>query len=208
VLGVLLFGLYIYSYQQLVTKGSLLADEHCIKINPLIIARKNSYLDEMKLIQASASAEEVQKSLQDYLVASNAYLSEEGVWLNKQREYLDSKMFKLLIPSYVKEAAEDQYQMYEADHKSSFYTSKSFSATNQEEQIDLMNQIVEETAKSKVAGDRYNEAWERNKGKTTWQYNFVKVPQSNCPADNFIIPDTDNPLSPKVPADTNPDVSG
>ncbi len=208
VIGAVLFGIYIYTYQRLITEGSLLADEHCIKINPLIIARKNSYLEEMKLIQASASAEEVQKSLQDYLASSNSYLKEESVWLNKQRAYLDGKIYKLLIPSYVQDAAEDQYQMYEADHKSSFYTSKAFTAQDQAEQVDLMNKIIEETSKSKAAGDRYNSAWERNKGKTDWRFNFVKVPESNCPAENFDIPNIDSPFTPKLPADTNTNTSG
>lgn len=208
ILGVLLFGAYIYTYQRLITEGSLLADEHCIKINPLIIARKNSYLEEMRLIQASASADELQKSLQDYLASSNSYLKEESIWLNKQRKYLDGKIYKLLIPSYIQSAAEDQYQMYEAEHKSSFYTSQVFTATDQEQQIDLMNKIIEEGSKSKDAGDRYNSAWERNKGKTDWRFEFVKIPDSKCPAENFDIPNIDSPFTPKLPSNTNTNSSG
>ncbi len=191
---------YLYKYQQLVNEGSYLADEHCIKVNPLIIARKNDYRDEMKLMMASASAEDVQNALSKYAKASNAYQDEEKKWLEKQRKYLDGKIFKLVIPSYVREGAEFQYQMYQPEYNSSLYLSQAFVENDQTKQEELFRKVVDETAKSKDAGDKYNVAWERNKGRSDWQNNFIKVPQSKCPAENFNIPDVPNPFIPKIPS--------
>ena len=81
ILGLGLFVGYIYKYQQLINEGSYLADEHCIKINPLIIDRKNKYLDQYNLIlkagSDTATAEEYHAALDKYMQASDVYQKEE-----------------------------------------------------------------------------------------------------------------------------------
>lgn len=205
---VLLLGAYLYGFQQLVIEGSVLADEHCMKVNPLVISRKNAYLEQMNLILASASAEEVHQALQNYQIASDLYLAEENKWLSKQRSYLDGEMFKLMMPAYIKTAAEFQYQMYEAEYKSSLYTNQAFSIQDQTQQMEITSKVIEETNKSKVASDNYNKAWDDNKGKFDWRFRFIKVPKSDCPAENFDMPDTENLFTPKVPANTDTTHSG
>lgn len=67
---------FIYRYQQLVNEGSYLADEHCIKVSPLVRTRKNIYIKQLELMEASSSVEEVHKALADYKQASEKYLFE------------------------------------------------------------------------------------------------------------------------------------
>lgn len=199
VIAIIIFVGYIFEYQQLVTEGSLLADEHRIKVNPLIIDRKNKYQDEWNLIMASASATQVEDSVNKYFQASDAFIKEEQGWLAKQKRYLNSKAFNLLMPSYIKEAANFQYQMYEADYNSSVYLNQGFKETDKNKQVELGNKVLEETAKSKEAGDKYSGIWEREKGRSDWIYYFVKVPQSKCPKKNNDFPNVFNPFVTPVP---------
>lgn len=199
VITVFLFGTYIYKYQQIVNEGSYLADEHCIKVNPLVISRKNEYINQIQLMQASASAQEVQDSISNYLEISNSYLTQEKIWLEKQKRFLSKWEFNLLMPQYIKEGANSQYSMYEADFLSSTYLTQAFFERDESKQMELSNKVLEETAKSKAAGDKYNAIWESEKGKTDWRYRFVRVLESKCPRENEDIPDVQNPFLPKSP---------
>lgn len=200
VLGLVVASLvgYLVQYQQLVTEGSLLADEHCIKINPLIIDRKNKYTDQYNLIMGSASDQEVENAVDKYFEASQAYMDGEKVWLGKQRKYLDSKWFNLLMPSYIKEASNYQYSMYEADYNSQHYLSLGFKEEDKNKQLEFANKVVEETAKSEEAGDKYSGIWEREKGRLDWIYKIVKIPPAQCPVENYNIPEVPNPFLPPV----------
>ncbi|MBI2314434.1 hypothetical protein HYU93_00015 [Candidatus Daviesbacteria bacterium] len=197
-LGLVIFGLYVWKYQQVVNEGSYLADEHCIKVNPLIIDRKNKYTDQFNLLMASASEEQYMSSLDQYRQSAAEYIKEEKIWLAKQRRYLDSKAFNLLITSYIKEASEYQYQMYEGQYLSSLYLSQAFDEKDKVKQLELSNKVLEETNRSNDGQDKYNAVWEREKGKKDWIFNFVKIPDSKCPAENNNFPDVPNPFLPPV----------
>ncbi|MCL5071329.1 MAG: hypothetical protein M1308_10605 [Actinobacteria bacterium] len=180
-----------------------MADEHCIKVNPLIIDRKNKYQEQWNLILASASATQVEDSVNKYFQASNAFIKEEQGWLANQKRYLNSKAFNLLMPSYIKEAANFQYQMYEADYNSSVYLNQGFKETDKNKQAELGNKVLEETVKSKEAEDKYNAVWEREKGKSDWVHYFIKVPQTKCPKENFDFPNVFNPFVTPIPVNND-----
>lgn len=201
---VFLFGVYLYKYQQLVTEGSLLADEHCIKINPLIIDRKNKYTDQYNLLLISASEEKYMDALDKYRKSARLYTNEEKTWLAIQRKYLDGKIFNLMMPSYVKEAANYQYQMYAGQYLSSLYLNQVFDEKDKDKQVALSNKVMEETNKSNEALDKYNAIWEREKGKKDWIFNFVKVPASKCPAKNSDFPTVPNPFAPPANDSNSP----
>lgn len=197
-LSVALFVGYLVKYQQVVTEGSLLVDEHCIKINPLIIERKNRYIDQYNLLLASASAELYLAALDKYKEASKAYIKDEQIWLTKQRKYLDGLWFNLLILSYIKEAGNYQYDLYEAEYNSSRYLMDGFDAVDLDKQLESSKKAIEETERSKEAGDKYKMVFEREKGSVDWHYYFVKVPPSKCPPENYNIPVPPNPFAPPV----------
>ena len=98
--------------------GSIIADQHCLKVNPLVIARKNNYIDSMKVLLASGSAEEYWAENDKYLDNSKKYIEAEKTWLIVQKTYMDSQDFKTYIPSYIQEAAKYQYESREAEMKS------------------------------------------------------------------------------------------
>ncbi|MBU1031956.1 hypothetical protein KKE03_03485 [Patescibacteria group bacterium] len=200
IFGIGLFVGYIYEYQQLINEGVYLSDEHCIKVNPLIIDRKNKYLDQYNILLAgAASSEEYITSLGKYLQSGQAFMKAEKDWLEKEKQYMGSKEFNLLMPSHIKEALKYQYEMYEAEYNSSYYISQGFEEADQEKRLELSNKIVEETARSREAGDKYNELLKKYGGKMTWVYYFVKVPSSQCPPENNNIPIVPNLFTPQIP---------
>ncbi len=203
ILGVALFSIYVWKYQQIVTEGSLIVDDHCIKVNPLIIDRKNKYTDQYNLMMNSASVEDFTVAFNNYRKSAVAYIGEEKLWLARQRKFLDSKEFNLLMPAYMKEALSYQYQMYEGQYYTFFYLEQAWDEPDKKSQVELSNKGLEEVKKSNDSQDKYNAVWEREKGKQNWMFNFVKVPISECPPENNDIPVILNPFAPP-PVELNP----
>ncbi len=198
------FGLFVFSiwkYQQLINEGSIIADEQCLKVNPLIINRKNSYIDSMNILIASGSAEEYWTETNKYLDVSKKYIDAQNVWLATQKNYMDSQDFNTYIPAHIKKASQAQYTSREAEVKATiaivelFETYKDIDA---EKQKTLSDTIINETKKSNDANDEYNRIYDNSKGKFDFRNNFTTVPQSKCPPENFDIPDVQDFLNPNT----------
>jgi hypothetical protein len=190
---ILIFGLfatYIFKYQQLINDGSVIADAHCLKVNPLIIERKNKYLDSMKVIQASGGAEAYWKETESYLAVSKKYISAEEEWLEMQKKYMDRWDFNLLIPYHIKQAAQYQYEEREADRNSTDTLVKLFQEKDPVIQKQLSGKVIDETNRGKKADDEYNKIWDAPRTFDIRNY-ITKVPPSKCPAENFDIPNID-----------------
>lgn len=197
VLGVFVF--QISKYQNLISTGSVVADQHCLKVNPFVIARKNNYMDSIKVLQASGSAEEYWAENDKYLDNSKKYIEAETAWLTAQKSYMDSEDFKTYIPSYIQEASRYQYESREAEMKSTAGIVKLFENykdMSPEEQKALSDSIMEETNKSAEADDKYNKIYDENQGHMGFKDYFTIVPQSVCPEENFNIPDVHEFLNP------------
>lgn len=197
------FTIYILRYQKLIAEGSVLADDHCLIVNPLIIERKNKYLDSMKVLQASGSAEDYWKETEQYISISKDYLSAEDKWLGKQKQYIDRWDFNLLIPHQTKEAAKYQFKGRVADRNSTDALIKLFEEKDPDKQKILSEEVVGETLKSKKAEEEYNKIWNLPRTFDIRNY-FTKVPPSKCPDKNFDIPDVQDFFNPSKPIINSP----
>lgn len=193
---IILFSIYVSLFQQLINEGSDLADEHCIKINPLIIDRKNKYLDQYSIMVTGADSKLFAKALDNYRVSTRKYIDEEKIWLEKNKKFLNSRTFNFIIPAIIKEAANYQYQTYEAQYLTSLYLEQAWDEKDKNIQTELGNKATEETNRSNKMQDKYNEIWENGVGKRGWMFNFVKVPTSKCPDENYDIPVIPNLFEP------------
>lgn len=199
-----LFVFQIWKYQNLINAGSVVADKHCLRVNPLIIDRKNSYLNSMRILQASGSAEEYWAENDKYLDNSKKYIEAEKAWLTAQKTYMDSQDFKTYIPSYIQEAARYQYESREAEMKSTngvVELFENYKDMDAEKQKALSDTIVGETKKSNEASDMYNKIYNDHQGQMGFKDYFTIVPQSTCPEENFNIPNVPNFLNPPAPTD-------
>lgn len=203
----LAFSLFIFStwkYQQLINQGSVIADEQCLKVNPLIIARKNSYLNSMKILQASGSADEYWTETDKYLAISKKFIEAEKAWLATQKNYMDSKDTNTYVPAYIRNAGQLQFDSRVADVKATsavvelFETYKNIDAAKQKE---LSDTILSETKKSNDLNDEYSKVYDHPQRTFDLRDYFTSVPQTKCPPENFDIPDVPNLLAPPtIPA--------
>jgi len=74
------------------------------------------------------------------------------------------------------------------------YCRKSTDEKNKNMQTELTNKATNEMKKSNEMADKYNKTWNNGVGKRGWIFNFVKVPTSKCPAENYDIPVIPNPF--------------
>lgn len=198
----LALGLFVFStwkYQQLINEGSVIADEQCLKVNPLIIARKNSYVNSMKILQASGSAEEYWTETDKYLAISKKYIEAENTWLANQKNYMESSDTKTYVPAYIREAGQLQYESRVADVKATsavvefFETYKKIDTAKQKI---LSDTIMNETKKSNYLNDEYSKMYDHPQRTFDLRDYFTSVPQTKCPEENFNIPDVPNLLVP------------
>ena len=200
---VIILGWFIFStwkYQQLINEGSVIADEQCLKVNPLIIARKNSYVNSMKILQASGSAEDYWTETDKYLAISKQYIEAENIWLATQKNYMDSKDTVAYIPAYIRNAGQLQYDSRVADVEATsgivelFETYKTIDAAKQKT---LSDTILTETKKSNDLNDEYTKVYDYPQRTFDLRDYFTSVPQSKCPPENFNIPDVQDLFNPK-----------
>ena len=204
----ILFAGYIFTFQYLVNKGSEIVDEHCINVNPYIIARKNAFNYQYQIMM-SGKLDGFRAAWDKYFVASSKYINAEKQWLPKDRKFLDSQLFNFMMPGYLKDAANFQYDMYNHDYLSSVYINEANFEKDKTKQLELSQKTVDEAKLRDSAESKYNAIWDDNKGKKDWIFTFVKVPPSKCPAENNNIPNTPNifePIPTPQPEGASPDV--
>lgn len=195
VIGYFVFTLFMY--QQLVNKGSVLADNQCLKVNPLIIERKNSYIRQMEAAKAN-NPDEFFKEMDNYYTISKRFVIAQKTWLDAQKQYMDRWDFQYFIPDYMKESAKTQFISRDADRQSTQYLIDSYEIyqINQSIAQDLGNKAMEQIKIRNVAEKKYDETFDAPR-KLDWRTRFIKVPASKCPDENFDIPNVDDFLFPK-----------
>lgn len=194
----------ILMYQRLVNEGSVLADNQCMKVNPIIIERKTAYLNSMQALKDN-DVKTYEKETEKYLAASSKYVEAQTAWLKEQKKYIDRWDFQHFNPSYVKDAAMTQFVSRAADVESTKYLIEAFEIKDLNKTIaeEDGNKAMEQIKIRNAADKKYDEIWD-NPGKLDWRTKFIKVPPSKCPDENFNIPNVDDILTPDS-APANPD---
>lgn len=197
------FVLSIVMYQKLINEGSVLADNQCLRINPIISERKNHYIKSMEALKKN-DFEGYEGETTAYFERSKQYAEEQNKWLEDQKAYMNRWDFNYFLPGYIKTAAQYQYDSRKADTESTALLIDAFEVAelNQSLSEELGQKAVELVKVRNEAEKKYDEIWD-NPGKLDWRTRFVKVPESKCPDENFNFPDVEEFLNPSTPA--NPD---
>jgi hypothetical protein len=187
---IVLFIVYIAKYQQIVNEGSKIYDEHCIKVNPLIIQRKNDYLNYMKLIVASAGASFIQDANNQYFSDGDKYIVEEKKWLQKMDTFLKRSYVKLITDKDVYQLSILYYKNYKNDYDSSLAVREVVKYENDPKKEEVFtNQVVTLAEESNQINKDYGALWEKVSKRFDLRSYFLTVPKSNCPLENYKIPD-------------------
>jgi hypothetical protein len=201
---VLLAGYFLLSllmYQRLVNEGSVLADNQCLRVNPVIIERKNHYLKSMEAAKNNDVAGQEGETTA-YLERSKQYVEEQNKWLETQNTYINRWDFQFFLPGYMKQAAQLQYDSRVADVESTNYLIEAFEVAPINETLsqELVQKSLERSKLRNEKERQYNELWDTTR-RLDWRIQFISVPKTKCPDENFEFPDeeiilpTDTPLS-------------
>ena len=202
---ILLFCLYhfvfLFLYQNVINQGSALADKQCLNVNPLIIARKESYIKSIQDIQETENIDGYLEESKNYIRISKEFIKTQNKWIEEQEALMSRWDYKLLMPAEIKELGKLQIRSRRADVKSSLTVLKLFEAIDEEDSQDLVEDIFKQTKIANEANEAYSRLWEKGK-KPSWIDQFIKIPPSKCTEKNFNIPDVNEILFPAdVPGD-------
>lgn len=191
-----LFCISIFKYQQLVNEGSIIADKQCLNVNPLIIQRKNSYSETIRIAKANGTEEEYWKEQNNYLSISKKYIQAQQLWLNEQKTFMNRADYKLFIPQVIQKAGLLQYESREADLKATIAVTDMFkSLTDTNKQKELATIILNEKKKQEAAEAELDKMWKSTSNFDIRQ-RFIRVPKTKCPKENLEIPEVPNIFAP------------
>src|SRR5262245_33260258 len=108
--------IYAYKLHSLALEGNNLFEQRCLVVNPPLIEYKNSFLqvaDYLKNPEKHAT-DDFKSSFDHYIAGMRDYAEKEDAWIRNQKSYVNRWDFQLFEPSTVKEAAQYQIKMYEA----------------------------------------------------------------------------------------------
>jgi hypothetical protein len=191
------FIIYLTLYQRVIDEGFTLLDQHCIAINPLIIRRKQAYIDGIKTLQASGSAGmESYLAYQDqYLATAKEYVGLEKLWLNQQEAFMKRPDVAFLLEPTMQEAAKYQYDMYRSELEATEAVVKIFSEKDTQKLSQLMETIARTDREQRIAQQGYDLRYGQLKqAKKTFRDRFITIPTSQCPPESQQFPDVDKEL--------------
>lgn len=191
----LYIGITIFLYQNVINQGSALADKQCLNVNPLIIARKESYIKSIQDIQETENIDGYLEESKNYIRISKEFIKTQNKWIEEQEALMNRWDYKLLMPAEIKELGRLQIRSRKAEVISSKTILKLFEAKDDASREDLLKIVFKQTEIANEADNAYEELW--NKGqKPSWIDDFISIPTSKCPQENLNIPDVNDTLFP------------
>ena len=200
---VLCFIISTFAYQRLVNEGSIIADKQCLKVNPLIIERKNSYIKSVKIVFAKGSEGDYMNEFNNYMDISKKYIEEEAGWLREQEQFMNKWDYNFFLPPEIKAEAQLQYTLREADMKGTQAIIDMYKTTDPNRQKEYIKIVIDQTKIANEADKKSDILW-KTKPKFDPRVRFVKVPPTKCPKKNFDIPNVMDFLTPPKPIRSGP----
>lgn len=200
---VLCFTISTLAYQRLMDESAVITDKQCMKVNPLIIERKNSYIKSMKIIFTRGNEDDYMREINKYMDISKKYIEEETNWLLEQERFMNRWDYKFFLPPEVKAAAQLQYTSREADMSETQAIIDMYKTTDVNRQKEYTKIVIDQTKIANEADKKFDLLW-KTKPKFDPRVRFVKVPPTKCPKENFDIPNVMDFLTPPKPIRSGP----
>lgn len=191
VIGIGLFGIYVYKLHSLAVEGNKLFAYRCTDVNPHLIGYKKSFFLMADYFNDPDGNEglDVGKAFEDYNSGLKSYVEAENKWLEMQKAYIERWDFKLVEPWYIKQAAEYQWKMYEGYRDDAKYLTATHDAGGLTEEIDA------KFTEARDRRDKYEELYygfiDEASQISDWRKFFAAVPiPEECTVENMTIPNT------------------
>lgn len=181
---------YLFIYQDIINERVKLEDDHCMMVNPLIIKRKQTYLDSMKALVNNTG--DYLKLNDKYIEVSKRYIAEEDKWLKKDSVMLHNPLVRLLVKKDGYQGALMLHRINELDLINTKIILRLFDEKDLKKQETLGKSIAKNTLELK----KLQEDYDRISGvhNYRWVDYLIRTPQSKCPDANRNIPDVENEL--------------
>lgn len=178
----------LMTYQNLVKDASTLEDDQCLTVNPIIIERKNKYLNSLEAAKNNDTAK-YERETSAYFEHSKEYVERQSKWLEEQRFYMNRWDFKFFLPSYMRQAAQYQYDSRKADVESTKLLIEAFEASELDQSLsqDLEQKAIEKVHLRNEAEGKYNVLLDTSR-KLDWRTYFTRAPETKCPEENLDFP--------------------
>ena len=185
---------YILLYQNIINERVKLEDEHCIRVNPHIIKRKNLYIDSMRALLVDDDKYLYDSVNAQYIAESDKYINEEGKWLSSDLKMLSNPLVKMVVIKRGYEGALMLHRIYELD----FINTKIIVSLLNKKDEDKQNKLSKSLPQNVNESNKLNEDYDRivaSKQKDyRWVDYLIKTPQTTCPVENYNIPDVESEL--------------
>ncbi len=193
------YAIYVGFYQWVVTQRTAFEDEHCIKVNPLIIQKKNLYLDSMRALMVNSSEDKFIDINKEYTNTSLEYIEEEKSWLEKDVEFLNTWYLKFTAGKNILDGLEIQHKIYESDMRGSILMGDMFNDVFEdqgEKHIELLNKLEKNSIELNSLYKKLSEIQdlETKQKKNLIRNRFLYRAESKCPQENYDIPDVEKEL--------------
>jgi hypothetical protein len=200
IMGIVLLGAYLVLYQNVINERVKLEDEHCIVVNPLIIKRKQTYLDSMKALVNNTG--DYLKLNDKYIEVSKKYITEEDEWLKKDSAMLHNPVVRLVVKKDGYQGALMLHRINELD----LINTKIILLLFEEKDLKKQETLGKSIAKNTFELNALQKDYDRISGvhNYRWVDYLIRTPQSKCPLENRNIPDVENELQKIMTPETLP----
>ncbi|MGI5841131.1 MAG: hypothetical protein ACOX6N_02880 [Patescibacteria group bacterium] len=187
------FGFYTYELHHLAIEGNKIFGLRCSKVNPPLIAYKNSFLKWADFLNnpEAHKDDDMMVYYLDYVDNLRKYVKEENAWLEIHKKFGKRLDFKLIEPWYLKQGWDYQYQMYLGYRDDAQGMLDIYDKYQQESEDNLMAKQTEARNRRNEASQAYFDFFNMASEISDWRKIFGNVPEPvECNDTNLIIPDT------------------
>lgn len=209
VLIVVLFGFYLYKLHSLAVEGNNVYALRCTKVNPPLIAYKNSFLSFADSLKnpTKYTDDQVKKFFYDYIDEMRKYVPEETSWLETNGKFISRWDFRLIEPWYLKQAGEYQQKMYEGYRDDAKYMLEVYDKGGMDEELSA--KLTEAKDRRDKNSQLYFDLFDKASVIYDWRkiFGHVPIPQG-CTEDVLTISSTFGALDPSPAPVKKPDITG
>jgi hypothetical protein len=176
------FWVYFYRYQIVINDGTELADERCLKIDPLINKKKQKSFEYSQVSRVKNDDKKFAKTTEELKKLFISVVDISEPWMKKQKTFLNRWDFNFFVHPALKETFYAQYEKYAADLESNKIMSRLFDQPNNQSDLKAIKSSFK---KMEEAQKKLDNKMNFVKKQRDFRQRFIKTPPSKCQEDFF-----------------------
>lgn len=209
VIFLIFYFIHLGSYQWIINQRFAFEEEQCKKVNPLIIARKNTYIESMRVFVAVGTTEKYFELDQKYKDITHKYIDAQKKWLDEDSEFLNRWYMNVIVDKNTQDALRLQHNLYESEMKGSVLILDMFKDAYENDgknQKELYQKNIKNAEESNSLSDQLTNKQDQifKISQKSLRNRILRLPKTTCAPENQNIPDVEKELN-ELFDDTNPE---